>query len=77
MPRRAVTGPTSLVIACAAFAADAATVADVKAQVAPADVPVQVSRQLDSLASRGFSGVVLLARNGSPVLERAFGFADR
>jgi CubicO group peptidase (beta-lactamase class C family) len=44
----------------------------------PPDVPARVAQLLDSLEQDGgFSGVVLLARAGSPVLERAFGFADR
>lgn len=38
----------------------------------------RIESHVDSLAKADlFSGVVLLARNGSPVFERAWGFADR
>jgi D-alanyl-D-alanine carboxypeptidase len=38
----------------------------------------RIEAHVDSLATAGaFSGVVLLARNGTPVWERAWGFADR
>ena len=45
----------------------------------PTDPVVQrLAAHLDALARSGeFSGVVLLARNGEPVLERAIGLADR
>lgn len=54
------------------------------AQPAPADTLPQaelvrrLGSALDSLAAAGqFSGVAVLARDGTPVLERAYGFADR
>ena len=74
---RFATAARSLALATVYAAAAATASTDATAQVTPADVPVRVGRQLDSLASQGFSGVVLLARNGVPVLERAFGLADR
>ena len=47
----------------------------------PVDEPTLVRRlaqSLDSLSATGqFSGVVVLAKNGSPVFERAYGMADR
>lgn len=54
------------------------------AQPAPRDTVPQaelvrrLSAALDSLDAAGsFSGVAVLARNGAPVLERAYGMADR
>jgi CubicO group peptidase (beta-lactamase class C family) len=42
------------------------------------DLPTRLSKTLDSLAAAGeFSGVFLLAKDGAPVFERAYGFADR
>ena len=42
------------------------------------DVTVRLTKTLDSLVAAGeFSGVVLLAKDGVPVFERAYGFADR
>ncbi len=42
------------------------------------DVTTRLSKTLDSLVSAGeFSGTVLLAKDGAPVFERAYGFADR
>ena len=42
------------------------------------DLPTRLTKTLDSLAAAGeFSGVFLLAKDGAPVFERAYGFADR
>jgi D-alanyl-D-alanine carboxypeptidase len=42
------------------------------------DVAARLSKTLDSLAAAGeFSGVALLAKDGVPVFERAYGLADR
>lgn len=42
------------------------------------DLPARLSKTIDSLAAAGeFSGVVLLAKDGAPLFERAYGFADR
>jgi D-alanyl-D-alanine carboxypeptidase len=50
-------------------------------QAAPmpeAELVRRVGTTMDSLARlQEFSGVVLLARNGAPVFEKAYGFADR
>jgi CubicO group peptidase (beta-lactamase class C family) len=48
------------------------------AQTADTALPARFSKSLDSLAALDqFSGVAVLARNGTPVFERAVGFADR
>jgi D-alanyl-D-alanine carboxypeptidase len=53
------------------------------AQVRPSPVPEtelvkRLAATVDSLVAIGeFSGVVLLARDGAPVFEKAYGFADR
>lgn len=42
------------------------------------DLTARLTKTLDSLAAAGqFSGVVLLAKDGVPVFEQAYGFADR
>src|SRR5882724_3189293 len=42
------------------------------------DLTARLAKTLDSLATAGeFSGVVLLAKDGAPVFERAYGLADR
>ena len=42
------------------------------------DVVARLSKTLDSLVAVGeFSGAVLLAKDGAPVFERAYGLADR
>ena len=42
------------------------------------DLPARLTKTLDSLVAAGeFSGAVLLAKDGVPVFERAYGFADR
>jgi CubicO group peptidase (beta-lactamase class C family) len=42
------------------------------------DVTARLTKTLDSLAAAGeFSGVALLAKDGVPSFERAYGFADR
>ncbi len=42
------------------------------------DLPARLTKTLDSLAAAGeFSGVALVAKDGAPVFERAYGFADR
>lgn len=42
------------------------------------DLPARLTKTLDSLVATGeFSGVVLLAKDGAPVFERAYGLADR
>ena len=57
--------------------------APLAAQVRPAPIPEaelvkRIATTVDSLANLGeFSGVVLLAKNGAPVFEKAYGFADR
>ena len=56
--------------AAALFAAATSTPAAASA------VPATVQTYLDDQARAGFSGVILVARNGE-VLERAFGLADR
>jgi CubicO group peptidase (beta-lactamase class C family) len=46
--------------------------------IALATLLVQNPKTLDSLITAGeFSGVVLIAKDGAPVFERAYGFADR
>lgn len=46
--------------------------------VPQAELVRRLSSTLDSLSAAGsFSGVVVLARNGAPVFERAYGMADR
>lgn len=40
-------------------------------------VRTRVGAHLDRLAALGYSGAVLVLRDGRPVLERAWGFADR
>jgi CubicO group peptidase (beta-lactamase class C family) len=48
------------------------------AQTPDPDLAIRLGKTLDSLAALDeFSGVVLLARSGAPVFERAVGFADR
>ena len=48
------------------------------AQTPDPDLATRLGKTLDSLAALDeFSGVVLLARSGAPVFERAIGFADR
>ena len=59
-----------------------ATASIASSQAAPpideATLVQRLSAALDSLAASGqFSGVVALAKNGSPVFERAYGMADR
>ena len=42
------------------------------------DLNARLTKSLDSLAAADeFSGVFLLAKNGAPLFERAYGFADR
>ena len=42
------------------------------------DVTARLTKTLDSLAAAGeFSGVALLAKDGAPIFERAYGLADR
>src|SRR5206468_439291 len=42
------------------------------------DLAARLPKTLDSLVAAGeFSGAVLLAKDGAPVFERAYGFADR
>ncbi len=62
-----------------AFALAFALAGPARAQAIPQDQLVaQLSATLDSLARRGaFSGVVVLARAGTPVFQRAYGEADR
>ena len=46
--------------------------------IALASLLAQNPKTLDSLITAGeFSGVVLIAKDGAPVFERAYGFADR
>jgi CubicO group peptidase (beta-lactamase class C family) len=46
--------------------------------IAQAKLVRRLSSSLDSLAKAGeFSGVVVLAKNGEPVFQRAYGMADR
>ena len=46
--------------------------------LALASLLAQNPKTLDSLVTAGeFSGVVLVAKDGAPVFERAYGFADR
>jgi CubicO group peptidase (beta-lactamase class C family) len=40
-------------------------------------VGTRVGAHMDRLAALGYSGAVLILRDGKPVLERAWGFADR
>jgi CubicO group peptidase (beta-lactamase class C family) len=48
------------------------------AQTPDADLATRLGKTLDSLAALDqFSGVVVLARNGAPAFERAYGMADR
>lgn len=53
------------------------------AQAAPSTIPEaelskRIATTVDSLAKLGeFSGIVLLAKNGAPVFEKAYGMADR
>ena len=64
----------------AALAAAAPIGAQVR-QASPipeAELVKRIAATVDSLATLGeFSGVVLLAKNGAPVFEKAYGFADR
>src|SRR5688500_9106174 len=71
-------GPASLL--CAATFAVAATTlpAQASSPISEAELVRRLGVTLDSLAHLDqFSGVVLLAKNGAPVFERAYGFADR
>jgi D-alanyl-D-alanine carboxypeptidase len=67
-------------IAALTAAAAMPLVAQVR-QAAPipeAELVKRVTATMDSLVKlQEFSGVVLLARNGAPVFEKAYGFADR
>jgi len=48
------------------------------AQTSQAELVNRLAKALDSLAALDqFSGVVIVARNGAPVFERAYGMADR
>ncbi|HYW11397.1 MAG TPA: serine hydrolase domain-containing protein [Longimicrobium sp.] len=72
---------TTLVsVVCAALLAGSPVHAQSAARdtIPQAELVRRLSSALDSLSSAGsFSGVVVLARNGAPVLERAYGMADR
>lgn len=60
------------------FAPAASLAAQAPAPISEAALVSRITTTLDSLAKRDeFSGVVLLARNGAPVFERAIGMADR
>jgi D-alanyl-D-alanine carboxypeptidase len=62
----------------AALVAAAPLAAQARSPIPEADLVRQIAATTDSLAKLGeFSGVVLLAKNGAPVFERAYGFADR
>lgn len=46
--------------------------------ISQADLVRRLSSSVDSLAKAGeFSGVAVLAKNGVPVFQRAYGMADR
>lgn len=48
------------------------------AQIPESTLVARATKTLDSLAATGeFSGVFLLAKNGAPLFERAYGLADR
>lgn len=56
----------------------AAPLAAQNTPIAEADLFRRIATAVDSLHKLGeFSGVVLLAKNGTPAFERAWGFADR
>jgi len=64
-----------------ALAAQQPSVGDEKVRPSPisqAELVRRLTGSVDSLTKAGqFSGVVLLARNGAPVFQRAYGLADR
>jgi D-alanyl-D-alanine carboxypeptidase len=66
-------------LACAALlAAVPAQAQPARDTVPQAELVRRLSGSLDSLSAAGaFSGVAVLARNGIPVFERAYGMADR
>jgi D-alanyl-D-alanine carboxypeptidase len=67
-------------LACAAVMATGPVYAQSPARdtVPQAELVRRLSGALDSLSAAGaFSGVAVLARNGVPVFERAYGMADR
>jgi len=69
----------SFVLAAACIAAPAATHAQERPSPIPeAELVRRLGTTLDSLTAAGqFSGVVVLARQGQPVFQHAYGFADR
>lgn len=51
---------------------------DINGRMTPADLSAEVDRFFSERAARDeFSGVVLIANDGTPVVEKAYGFADR
>jgi len=63
---------------CALPVAACAAAQSPQPPIAQEELVRRLSATLDSLAGRDqFSGVVVLARGGRPVFERAYGFADR
>lgn len=65
-------------LALAAVLAAAPAAAQQPDTLPQAELVRRLGAALDSLAAAGeFSGVAILARNGTPVLERAYGMADR
>src|SRR5215216_7551347 len=67
--------PVFLALSLASAALCQSTPKTIPAQAALVD---RLSQYLDSLARRDeFSGVVILAKDGKPAFERAYGYADR
>src|SRR5689334_5341706 len=59
-------------------AASAATAQGRPSPIPEPELVKRIAATVDSLvALKEFSGVVLLAKDGKPVFERAYGFADR
>jgi len=70
--------PASIVSAAFSIAAWTGLSAQGPAPIPEAELVRRLGATLDSLSRLDqFSGVVLLAKNGAPVFERAYGFADR
>lgn len=67
----------TLVAACIAAAPLGAQTSQAS-PIPEAQLVTRIETTVDSLAKlEEFSGIVLLARNGAPVFEKAYGFADR
>lgn len=69
----------SLVLTAALAAAPAPPppAASVPHAISDAQIRARVGTHLDRLAALGYTGAVLVLRDGRPVVERAWGFADR